>query len=368
MNEPADARALRVDIPLRADVPLPDSDRLAPQRALLAEAFRQEAVGAERPAPVPLPRRRFVLMTAAAATGLVVTGGIVAALSDDDAAGTARATTTTPAGRRLLSAQASADTLELAAATVEKLGTTEPGPKQWVYEKSTSFDQGKPQSSEQWTRWDGTGAAQLPGVPGAGDMSNFDPDRLQVRYFPNQEEKWKREGYDDRSQRQFYRFLATLPSDPDRMMAAIRKEHAIGDIKGETTAQRDWREIDVLYRSVLIPPNAQAGLFRALARIPGARVEKGIEDPLGRAAIGVTVTYAKATVSGWQGKQELFFDPRTYVFLGEVRHAAPVEIPQWAKDAQGPYASASPAPGTDPDAMITARAAWGVVDKPGERP
>ncbi|MDV9178831.1 MFS transporter, partial [Streptomyces sp. W16] len=35
----------------------------------------------------------------------------------------------------------------------------------------------------------------------------------------------------------------------------------LGDIKGETVAERDWREIDVLYRSVLIPPNAQAGLF-----------------------------------------------------------------------------------------------------------
>lgn len=368
MNEPADVReprALRVDISLRADVPLPDSDRLAPQRALLTEAFRQEAAGVERSATVALPRRRFVLMTAAAATGLVVTGGLVAALSDDDTPGTARATTTPSAGRRLLSAQASADTLELAAATVEKSGATEPRPKQWVYEKSTSFDQGRPQSAEQWTRWDGTGFARLPGIPGAGDISHFDPDKLQVWYGPNQEEKWKKEGYDDRSQRQFYRFLATLPSDPDRMMAAIRKEHAIGDIKGETRAQRDWREIDVLYRSVLIPPNAQAGLFRALAKIPGARVEKGVKDPLGRAAIGVTVTYAEPTVSGWQGKQELFFDPKTYVYLGEVGHAAPAEIP---KGTKGPYSMASPAPGTDPDVMITARAAWGVVDKPGERP
>ncbi|MGK3946536.1 hypothetical protein ABK046_50285, partial [Streptomyces caeruleatus] len=81
---------------------------------------------------------------------------------------------------------------------------------------------------------------------------------------PNQEEKWKQQGYDDRSQRQFYRFLATLPSDPDRMMRRIREAHAIGSVDGETRAQRDWREIDVLYRSVLIPPNVQAGLFRAL--------------------------------------------------------------------------------------------------------
>ncbi|WP_405948246.1 CU044_5270 family protein [Streptomyces prunicolor] len=366
MNEPADARALRTDVPLRADVPLPDSDRLAPQRALLTEAFRQEAVARNRPRPTTavLPRRRFVLLTAAAATGLVVTGGAVVSLTHGTPS-TAPTPSATSGGRQLLSAQASAYTLELAAATVEKIGATEPGPKQWVYEKSTSLGQGKPQTSEEWTRWDGTGAARLPGIPGAGDISHFDPNELQVWYGPNQEEKWKKEGYDDRSQRQFYRFLKTLPSDPGRMMAAIRKEHALGDIKGETTAERDWREIDVLYRSVLIPPNVQAGLFRALAKIPGARVEKGIKDPVGRAAIGVTVTYAKPSASGWQGKQELFFDPKTYVYLGETLHSAP---PEMSQDAEGPYADASPAAGSTPFTMIIVRNAWGVVNKPGERP
>ncbi|MFD4627846.1 CU044_5270 family protein [Streptomyces sp. NPDC058475] len=351
MNELPQARALR------ADAPLPDSDRLAPQRAMLTEAFQQEALG-RRSAPLrtPLPRRRIVLVTAAAAGALAVTGGVVASLPDDTP-GTAPAAR----GRQLLSAQASADTLELAAATVEKLGVTEPGPKQWVYEKSTSLDRGEPHTSEQWTRWDGTGSARLPGVAPAGDNSGFDPTKLQVWYGPNQEEKWKKEGYDDRSQRQFYRFLATLPRDPDRMMRRIREEHAIGDIKGETSAERDWREIDVLYRSVLIPPNAQAGLFRALAKIPGARVEKGVKDPLGRAAIGVTVNYTEPSASGRLGKQEIFFDPKTYAYLGEVARTAPFELPK--------RVSPSPMPSLDPNpATITVRNAWGVVDKPGARP
>ncbi|MGK3944994.1 hypothetical protein ABK046_42190, partial [Streptomyces caeruleatus] len=82
----------------------------------------------------------------------------------------------------------------------------------------------------------------------------------------------------------------------------------------------DWREIDVLYRSVLIPPNVQAGLFRALAKIPGARVTTGVKDPLGRAAIGVSVNYAEKTPSGWQGKQEIFFDPQSYAYLGQTRN------------------------------------------------
>ncbi|MFJ3623854.1 CU044_5270 family protein [Streptomyces iakyrus] len=316
---------------LRAGAPLPDADRLAAPRARLTAALRKET----RRGRAALPARRMILAGAATAGTLAVTAGIVATLPQDSPHASA------DKGPRVLSAGASAEALELAAATVEKHDGTEPGPKQWLYDKSTVFVQGKPQTSEEWTRWDGTGHANLPGIPPAGDVSDFDPDKLQVWYGPNQEEKWKKKGYDDRSQRQFYRFLATLPSDPDRMMQRIRQEHAIGSIKGETRAQRDWREIDVLYRSVLIPPNVQAGLFRALAKIPGARVTTGVKDPLGRTAIGVSVTYAERTPSGWQGKQEIFFDPRSYAYLGETR---------------------------DDGDIVSARAAWGVVNKPGARP
>ncbi|MFF9490485.1 CU044_5270 family protein [Streptomyces sp. NPDC014676] len=325
MNELSELRGVR------ADVPLPDADRLTAPRARLTAAIRRET----RPERAAHPGRRMVLVGAATAGVLAVTAGIVATLPEDSTRASAGK------GPRVLSAGASADALELAAATVEKQGGTEPGPKQWVYEKSTVFLQGKPHSSEEWTRWDGTGHANLPGIPPAGDISDFDPDELQVWYGPNQEEKWRKEGYDDRSQRQFHRFLATLPSDPDRMMKRIREEHAIGSVEGETRAQRDWREIDVLYRSVLIPPNVRAGLFRALAKIPGTRVTTGVKDPLGRAAIGVSVTYTERTPSGRQSKQEIFFDPESYAYLGES--------------------------GGDGE-MVSARAAWGVVDKPGARP
>ncbi|KOG43264.1 CU044_5270 family protein [Streptomyces resistomycificus] len=325
MNELSELRGLR------ADAPLPDADRLAAPQARLTAAFRQET----HPERAALPRRRMILVGAATAGALAVTAGIVATLPEDSTRASARK------GPQVLSAGASADALELAAATVEKHDGTEPGPKQWVYEKSTVFGQGKPRTSEEWTRWDGTGHANLPGIAPAGDISDFDPDKLQVWYGPNQEEKWKKEGYDDRSQRQFYRFLATLPGDPDRMMKRIREEHAIDSIEGETRAQRDWREIDVLYRSVLIPPKVQAGLFRALAKIPGARVTTGVKDPLGRAAIGVSVNYAEKIPSGWQGKQEIFFDPESYAYLGQTK-------------ADGK--------------IVSARDAWGVVDKPGARP
>ncbi|WP_228121259.1 CU044_5270 family protein [Streptomyces fagopyri] len=195
----------------------------------------------------------------AAAAALATSGGVVARLPDGHSDG----------GREVLSAKASAAALELAAATVAKNDGTEPSAKQWVYEKSTFLDGSRPQTSEQWTRWDGTGDARLPGIPGGGSTKGFDPNRLQVWYGPDQEEKWKERGYDDRSQRQFYRFLATLPSDPDQMMRRILKEHAIGAVKGETRAEHDRRELNVLFRSLLVPPKVQAGMFRALTKIPG---------------------------------------------------------------------------------------------------
>jgi hypothetical protein len=335
MNELSDLRALHTD------APFPDAVRLAPARARLTRTIHQET------APVR-PYRRAFLLLAAAVAALAMTGAVVVSLPD-------------AGGARPLSAGASAQALELAAATVEKRTVTEPGPKQWVYQKSTSFDEhGEPQSSEEWTRWDGTGYARLPG------LSRENPDEMETWYGPSQEEQWEKEGYDDRSQRQFWRFLVTLPSDPDRMLRRIREEHALGDIEGETRAERDWREINVLYRSVLIPTNVQAGLFRALARIPGAHVERDIKDPMGRTALSVSVTYEHPSASGAQGRQELYFDPTTYAYLGSTHRSAPPEPPQgkWWHSSTEPALSV--APGSK--VSISVRAAWGVVNKLGARP
>ncbi len=333
---------------LRAQAPLPDEERLAPQRARLLEAMNTTSVRRTRPG---VPRRAVLIPAVAVGAAVAVGLGVVVRLPGDEHSRTAAARS------GVLSADDSAAALELAAATVEKSTVTEPGPKQWVYEKSVSLSNGTqkmkwptdhgtvtidPSKSEEWTRWDGTGSATLPGYPPSGRIpKSFDPTKLQVWYGPNQEEKWKKEGYDDRSQRQFWRLLVTLPSDPDAMMKKIREKHAIGDIKHETQAQRDWREISVLFRSVLIPSKVQASMYRALAKIPGARVEQGVKDPLGRDAIGVFVDYPTRIPSGAQGRQEFFLDPKTYVYLGESM-----------QDGE----------------MVSARAAWGVVDKPGQRP
>lgn len=86
-----------------------------------------------------------------------------------------------------------------------------------------------------------------------------------------------------------------------------------------------------------------------------------VKDPIGRNAIGVIVNYPKRTAAGRQGKQEIFLDPKTYAYLGESQHAAPVEPPAY-KGKKMPTAT------YDDGLIVSARAAWGVVDKPGARP
>jgi hypothetical protein len=360
MNEMTEVRSLR------EDCPAPGNGRLASQRALLVKAAQDEG-GRRRKASAArtvlvggFPRHRVLLFTAAATT-LAVTAGVVATFLEGS-------TTRDP---HVLSAQASADALELAAATVENSGVTaEPGPKQWLYVKSMDFNQGKPYTEESWQRWDGTADAVLPrrvyrpGKPLTLDWT------LKINYATKEQVKKAAESDpDSRSQPQFFRFLNSLPRDPDAMMRRIRQEHAIGDVKGETKAERDWRELNVLYRSVLIPSKVQAAMFRVLAKNTDARVEKGVKDPAGRTAIGVFVNYTKRTAAGWQGRQELFFDPKTYAYLGEslgsgqqlsngnaIRSDDPQSVPSAVK---GKIHSAG---------MASARVAWGVVNKPGERP
>lgn len=108
-----------------------------------------------------------------------------------------------------------------------------------------------------------------------------------------------------------------------------------------------------MFRSGAADGHAQRGgqpgghhrrLGHVLAKIPGSRIEKGVKDPLGRPAVGVVVNYPKTIPSGFKGKQEFFLDPTTYAYLGERLR------------------------GPDGGEITDARAASGVVDKPGRRP
>jgi hypothetical protein len=62
-----------------------------------------------------------------------------------------------------------------------------------------------------------------------------------------------------------------------------------------------------------------------------------------------------------RGKQKIFFDPETYAYLGAREEVPPME----SVTMDG---TTMPLPKEADTAIVSARAAWGVVDRPGARP
>jgi len=99
-----------------------------------------------------------------------------------------------------------------------------------------------------------------------------------------------------------YAFLATLPTDPDRLRAWIYG-HANGENPADAQA---WTDIGDMLREMLVPPKLAGALFRVAATIPGATVVPHATNAVGR--VGVAVSRSGA---------ELIFDPKTYQLIGE---------------------------------------------------
>jgi len=106
-----------------------------------------------------------------------------------------------------------------------------------------------------------------------------------------------------------YDFLATLPTDPEELLAAIRV-HA--DERGSGPDNQVIVTIADLMRQQVVP-SAQAGaLFRAAALVPDVTLRAEATDAAGRVGI------ALAHVDGTTGlRTEWIFDRTTHEFLGE---------------------------------------------------
>ncbi|MGW1890460.1 CU044_5270 family protein [Streptomyces sp. NPDC002004] len=287
---------------LRADAPLPDRGRLAPGRARLVET----AKGGRRPRTV-WARQKFVIAAGVAAvTAVAVAASVLADRSDSDR--TVRPAVSPGMNLKGLSAPGF---LRRAAAEVEQQGpVTVPRAKQWIYVKGIQEDS-RPEvrrhirASEEWIRYDGGAIADIPPFPGA---------KLSVRtmHLENGGEG------DDRSPREMYRFLSTLPADGEKTLAAIRTAHAIGDVKGETRGERDYREISVLLDADVMPSTGLAGLYRALATLPGGKVSDHlVKSATGRRVIALRYERSGGGKQGGAMADEWLFDPQTYRVVGQ---------------------------------------------------
>ena len=284
---------------LRADVPSPTRERLAPGRARLLASI-------SRPSRPRCARRAILPVTAAAAAAAVAVAVASGALSGP----ATRSTAVRPPAIRLT---LTAHLLRTAAATVAKRPVMRPGPHQWFYTKFVEHDYGQPaQSKENWETFDGRRTAYFQngqlivhktlGVFGGGGSTPLG------EYNANA------------TPQTAYNALASLPSNPKALLAVIAKQVAkVGPsvapgsvVSLYAPTGRDELEFDYLAQLLWNsatgdPPAAEAAVFRALGAIPGVSSQRGITDVVGRPAIGL---------SDNGGKTQLLLDPQTYQVIG----------------------------------------------------
>ncbi|MGW2158501.1 CU044_5270 family protein [Nonomuraea sp. NPDC001699] len=118
-----------------------------------------------------------------------------------------------------------------------------------------------------------------------------------------------------------YQKLQNLPTDPE----GLRKLLCEGSIEladGRTGMPKQCREPKSVLEQVValladtpVPPKVRAGLMRLITDYPGVQRLGAVEDPLGRAAVGLAAPFESADGRGTIQHQVLF-DPRTGKLLG----------------------------------------------------
>ncbi|MFP8960287.1 CU044_5270 family protein [Streptomyces nanhaiensis] len=274
----------------RADAPAPDRARLAPGRRRLLDAAERGA----RPRRLRADWRLAVAGAAVAVTAAAFAGSQLAGGGADTAAPPAASSI-----RSHVDLTDAATVLRHAADTVERLPDPEPRDGQWTYVRTRqgATENGghqEPSTQESWYRYD-------------------DPE------FEN----WK-EG-DDHSPRERFRFLASLPDDPEKALARIRwfyPSDGGGEPSGDTPREpRDahhYRAAGVLIKSYPMAHQGLARLYRALATVDGVEVvDHLVKDAAGRDAIALYFEDGEKGPAGFPETTDLLLiDPDTYTYLG----------------------------------------------------
>jgi hypothetical protein len=299
----------------RDEVALPTDLSVARSR-LLAEIRR--APGA-RSGRGPRPRRRGALVSAA---GLAAALAVAATQLGGAAQMGGTAEPRKPPAERPISAAA---VLETAALVAEKTEATTVRPDQWFYMKESQPVDSLP-VYEHWSRMDGLLQA-LRGSDGKLKVTEAEKGRTNPA-------KTLRE-------------VAALPGDPDAMLRHFheldRELTALsicepGCPPGSEQDRRAYGAIQwYLKFGPVIPPDIAATMFRAMAKIPGVRIEENVATAEGRRGLAVVLDLGEA------GRGYTILDPQTYRYLG-------------VKSVRGGHS------------MAMSVLDSGIVDKPGETP
>lgn len=244
-------------------------------------------------APRRVPRARFALVTTAViavAAITAVTIGVAQSSGEDS----------------VTKETAAPSTFDLAADYAAEQSYDPPDSDQWIYIEthelfpgSISKDKGQDpeQTHREWTSADGKNMARVDSVTGEISISDQDNE---------------------------YLWVSTLPTDPEKLLAKVRKQleshgpDCDGADKGDTKCDTkpepvsDTELFDRVTNIIgqhLLPPKVEAALWKAIALIPGVTEEEIVEVD-GKEALAVG-----RIADGWEF-QQILVDPKTYAFVG----------------------------------------------------
>jgi hypothetical protein len=234
---------------------------------------------------------------------------------------------------------ASAAVLEQAAVAAETKPFTPPRDDQWIYtEDRFRSSEGGTDTHRSWRRADGRGMAWID-ENGKLAFRPVDPPAQ-----PGRPPSELPESYKD---------FAAMPTGSDALLrwAYAQAKNITG---GGTNDDGDvYLLFNHMLRDHVLPPDLEAGIFRALKQIPGVKVET--VEVFGEAALSLGLA-----TSDWL-HEELLLDPDTYAYRGErstVIRDATIN-PLKAGNATGEVKKGSK--------VVVARVNVAIVDEPGQR-
>ncbi len=113
-----------------------------------------------------------------------------------------------------------------------------------------------------------------------------------------------------------YAGLGKLSRDPRALERFLEHLKLPGSAPGPAMA---FQAVAELFQTYVLPPHLTASLFRALADIPGVRVDRHARDVAGRPGVGFAFGHSA-------DRQEIILNPRTFRLMGS---GASDEAPRW---------------------------------------
>ena len=151
-----------------------------------------------------------------------------------------------------------------------------------------------------------------------------------------------------------YPTLAAMPADQNLVPAwmAARDRTDLTRMTATERATYLARNYSYVLRNGVVPPKAEASIFRAMTRLPGVTLEKDPVDVAGRKAFAVTL------IGDGYLRTQILLDRKTYHYLGE-RSVAIKDHTSHGDD--GTFVTKKGGV-----ANLLIRAATEIVDKPGQ--